>query len=261
MNWLIQTAFIPFNNVRKVWDTVISSGGEPYEAILFKDSDEIQFPELLKDDNNIVVYGSTRLSKFARQNGWNGSFLNDNFNVNTWQGNSNDMLNNFSMEFPLSCIPAVLKSLELRKTFMRPVVGSKIFNGGTFNYASVVELLETVDGDTMVSISPLTTIYEEYRFFIVDRKVISGSLYRKDDTPIRQLVTSNDILDIAQRFADRWLPHDCCVMDIALTSTNERSQKYFKIIEFNCLNSSGFYDCDVSKIINAVNQYMSKYIK
>lgn len=31
------------------------------------------------------------------------------------------------------------------------------------------------------------------------------------------------------------------------------------IIEFNCLNSSGFYDCDTLKIVNAVNKYMNKH--
>ncbi len=259
MNWLIQTAFVPFNNVQKIWNSVVLSGGKPYEAIVFKDSDQIEFPNLLKGCEDIVVYGSTRLAKFAKQSRWKGSFLNENFNVNIWQRNRHDMLNNFSMEHQLKNIGSVLKTLELRSTFMRPVTGSKAFNGGVFDEISITELLKTVNGDVMVSISPLVTIYEEYRFFIVDGAVISGSLYRKNNTPIRQLVTSTAMMDTAQRFADKWLPHECCVMDLALTSTYAQTQKHFKIIEFNCLNSSGFYDCDTLKIVNAVNKYMNKH--
>jgi ATP-grasp domain, R2K clade family 3 len=59
-----------------------------------------------------------------------------------------------------------------------------------------------------------------------------------------------EVIAEAQAFADKWLPLDCIVMDLALLTTGE-----VKVIEFNAINSSGFYACDVKKIFKALWEY------
>jgi hypothetical protein len=45
---------------------------------------------------------------------------------------------------------------------------------------------------------------------------------------------------------DIWQPDDAFVLDIAETSEG------FKIIEINCLNASGFYACEMDKVVIAL---------
>jgi hypothetical protein len=64
---------------------------------------------------------------------------------------------------------------------------------------------------------------------------------------IREL--DQKVIDEAQSFADKWLPDSCCVMDLALVDDS------LKVIEFNCINSSGFYNHDVSKIFKELYEF------
>jgi len=57
--------------------------------------------------------------------------------------------------------------------------------------------------------------------------------------------------DAARKFAEGWLPSQNIVMDIAELRTGE-----FKIIEFNSLNSSGFYCAEIDKIVVALETLM-----
>jgi hypothetical protein len=60
-----------------------------------------------------------------------------------------------------------------------------------------------------------------------------------------------DVIAEAQRLADKWLPNQTCVMDLALTDEG------VKVIEFNCFNSSGFYYHDIRAVAEAVTNYVA----
>ena len=45
---------------------------------------------------------------------------------------------------------------------------------------------------------------------------------------------------------ERWTPAESCVMDIGVT------EQGWKVIEFNNMNSSGFYASDVAKYVEAI---------
>lgn len=109
-----------------------------------------------------------------------------------------------------------------------------------------------LDKNDKVVISPVRNIQAEWRYFIIDRKIVSGSMYRAYGRLRKQEELNEDVLKEAQSFADNWLPHECCVMDLALVDDE------VKVIEFNCINSSGFYDNDVNEIFNKLYQYNTK---
>src|SRR5271170_6153926 len=44
-----------------------------------------------------------------------------------------------------------------------------------------------------------------------------------------------------------WTPCEAFVMDVAKVAPET-----FKIIEINCINSSGFYDCDMTQVVKAI---------
>jgi hypothetical protein len=87
----------------------------------------------------------------------------------------------------------------------------------------------------------------------VDGEVVSGSFYRIDGQLKSERILDGDFMSPAQEFAEGWLPHQCCVMDLAHMPYYET-----KILEFNCINGSGFYDHDIGKVINQLYEYHGK---
>lgn len=57
-----------------------------------------------------------------------------------------------------------------------------------------------------------------------------------------------------------WMPHECFVIDIAHIETVESyNYNVFKVIEVNSLTGCGFYDNDVSKLIQDLAEMLKKY--
>ena len=61
---------------------------------------------------------------------------------------------------------------------------------------------------------------------------------------------------VKQAAADKavleWMPSPNIVIDIARLSTGE-----YKVVEFNCLSSSGFYSSNVEKLVQCLEAYVS----
>lgn len=141
--------------------------------------------------------------------------------------------------------------------FVRPNSGSKTFTGFAihkqkFNEKANGVMLpwSEIDNNTLVQVSPAQRIYSEYRMFIYDKNVITGSLYG-DGT------TSNTINPVAQELAEniaainKWeVPF---VVDIAVLP-----DRTAKIIEVNCITCTGWYDADYSAIVECINDYTVK---
>jgi hypothetical protein len=109
-----------------------------------------------------------------------------------------------------------------------------------------------LEPETKVVLCEPKNIQAEFRWFVVDGKVVSGSMYRCRNQLIKQRMTEPEEFDEAQKMADKWLPAPCCVMDLALVDDE------LKVIEFNCINSSGFYDNDVVAIFKTLWEYHNK---
>jgi len=106
--------------------------------------------------------------------------------------------------------------------------------------------------ETEVVLAPPKDIQAEWRWFIVDGKVVSGSMYRCRGRLVKERETDCKVIMEARKLTSKWLPHDCCVMDTALVDGR------LYVIEFNCINSSGFYDNDVDAIFNELYKYSIK---
>lgn len=144
--------------------------------------------------------------------------------------------------------------------FVRPSEDLKQFSGQVieaeecYNWFKSMMECETsgtykLEPETMIVICSPQPIQAEWRWFIVGGKVISGSMYNIHNQLRKERVTDQEMIDEAQTFADKWLPSECCVMDIALVNDE------LKVIEFNAINSSGFYDNDVDTIFKALWEY------
>lgn len=212
---------------------------------------------------NVVPYGSTKLAKLSMTAGYSGMFYNDNFNVTKWVENRDDMLNSDMVTMKASDVIEFLKDKpDDLPMFIRPAQDLKAFPGGVVDVSEIRSWMKDYQSgnfifqeDTEICLAPVKEILSETRWFVVGGKVIDGSVYRLRGQ--RTVFSDNDAnsLKLAQQLADKWLPHEVCVMDVA------EVDGALKVIEFNCFNCSGFYAHDARKITAAVNDYMLSKIE
>lgn len=203
-------------------------------------------------ENPIVVMGSTTLVKIAKSYGWSpGVWLNNNFMYQRWRENWGEHLLNFDS------VVCEFQDVSIEgKWFIRPVDDLKSFSGGIVNSVEFNEWKEkilryddgTITKKTMVTVSSLKEIYSEYRFFVIDGKVITGSQYKQGNRVISNADVDDRIVKYAQKRVDEWQPDVGFVIDIADTP------KGLKIVEVNNLNSAGFYKINLGKLVSAIEQ-------
>jgi len=216
--------------------------------------DITKVPEPVIDTSgHVIVLGATTLTKIATTRNWvPGSFINENFDYSKWRDAYGDNLLNYDAKV------CAFKDVDdsFPSFFIRPCEDTKSFSGTVMTYEdfdSWRKDLSTADTthspltmDTMVSYAPPKDIMREYRFFVVDGKVITGSQYKAGSRVYSDTNVDQDIIDYAQSMVNMWQPARAFVIDIALIPGNQK-----KVIEINNINSAGFYACDVSKIIQA----------
>jgi hypothetical protein len=204
-----------------------------------------------------VVVGSVSLARHAIRMGWKpGAWLGrrseDDFAYDSCiSACGSEMLNADARSIPFGD----LLVLNLDNFFVRPVADSKLFAGTVLLHAEATEWRDrlrsadsrgTITPETPILVSTVKPILTETRFVVVDGKVVTGSLYRRGRTVIHSPEIEPHVLAYARARAAGWTPDRVCVMDVADTPNGPR------IIEFNNFNSAGWYACDVSKIVQAI---------
>lgn len=143
---------------------------------------------------------------------------------------------------------------EGERVFIKPNAGFKEFTGkviawDNFNEeTNSMKQIEIVDPESLIIVAPVKDIKAEFRYVIVNGKVITGSEYRWDNTLDVRVDTLPECDDMAWKVAKHeWQPDYAYVCDIAMTESGP------KIIELNAFSSSGLYACDTNKIVKAIS--------
>lgn len=212
------------------------------------------------EGTDYIPYGSTLMSTLGMELGWKGLHLNlKKFNYSAALSNRDDMLNSNVMRLD-DAVEMLSASRAGEMWFTRPSEDLKQFSGqvieGPECYEWFLSMLECetsgtykLEPETPIVLCEPQNIKAEWRWFIVGGKVVSGSMYRSHNQLRKERAVEQNLIDEAQALADKWLPDECCVMDLALVGDD------LKVIEFNCINSSGFYDNDVNAIFDALWKY------
>jgi len=208
-----------------------------------------------------VPYGSTSLVSAALALGWEGVYFDPlRFTYDAALAHRDDMLNAGVMTVAAAMDEMRAYDVE-RRWFMRPSADLKYFSGGVQTGREYLAWLESavessvsgvIDPSLLVVLDDVKPIDKEWRWFVVGGRIVSGSLYRLDGRTVRERVSDPTLLSVAQQLANQWLPHENCVMDTCLVN------KSMKVVEFNCINGSGFYDHDVSEIMGALWRYATR---
>lgn len=259
--WLIQNNLnfeVGIDNIKKI---LKDNNIELVEIDIYKNDENMYIKDTFdkfepKDTSNIFVLGSYRLSRMATERSFHpGSFSNEHFNYASWTQHwtKDNMLNG---EYLQQKVTEIKIPDHWESVFARPLEDDKLITGGLFKKEDLLMALEKKvtenHKDKYLILSEPKTILAEYRFFVIDKKVITGSLYK-----IRgQLITSDSIdpeaMLYAQQMVDLWTPSTAFVIDIALTDKGP------KIIEVNNISSAGLYKSDVSKLVISMEVALKK---
>jgi hypothetical protein len=249
MQWLIQCTGLPDTHTLKLLEEVkkrdlpcVGIGNIPFTETLtgFETAD----PSLPS-----FFYGSTKLIEIVSS--WKdyrpGTFYKkDWYDPRLWR--RSDLLNLDQQEILVKDLreywvkePMFIKSVEpklLTGMVIEPVKEDK--DNWTIEQSEL-------DGDVLLIMSPAQNIETECRFFVVDGKIVTGSTYRwLGARTIRRPIDAG-LLGFAHKAIEGWMPSPTIVIDICRLKNGK-----YKVIEFNSVNSSGFYNCDVGAFVDAI---------
>ncbi len=202
---------------------------------------------------NIIVMGSYSMTVEAINRGWiPGAFTNENYDYPIWSKEWGDKCLNYPAT--VSKFGEVAKQDDL--FFIRPCLDDKQFTGQIMDWEEfaewqkkVIDLRETyttLDYDTEVLVSEPKKIEAEYRFIVVDKKVVTGSLYKQGQTVLYQECNDPEVYEYAQSIVDIWVPSRGFALDLCVHAGE------FYVLEMGNMNAAGLYDCDVQKIVMAL---------
>lgn len=212
------------------------------------------------DREDVFVYGSVTIARLAKQNTeWvPGSFYGGSHLYEVYSKYYGENLLNHNVSVHKISEALNWKKDELK--FIKPYSEAKIFTGKVFNRTEwedfVFESLENqsnrITEDALVQVSEVKQTVKEARLWIVGGKIIDAGYYKfNDHAPFEEKV-SEEGLDFASEMIRLFNLEEAFVMDICLTGEG------WKIVEVNCINSSGFYpNSNVKSIIRALNIYFS----
>lgn len=207
--------------------------------------------------NNIFCFGSIKMARVARNRNWiPGSFLNDNHDYEVYSKGFGieNMLNGDSL------IHKFTDKIDFSggELFIRPTKDTKVFTGQVYNKYEWEDFVENalynkkhilLNADTTIQVSTPKKIQQEIRCWIVKGKVITTSYYRLGNMSYMTECNDEIVIEYAQKMVNKYQPADSFVIDICLVDGEP------KIVEVNCINCSGFYKQNLSKLIDSLLIY------
>lgn len=145
-----------------------------------------------------------------------------------------------------------------REVFIKPSKDLKAFTAGIMPKGVTIEEYITNQShqktyiDEQALIAPCKVITSEYRFFVVEEEVITGSMYRLGDKVITSPYIPENMMTAAKEYAKLYQPHDVFTMDLFETPDG------IFIGEYNCWNASGSYQTDLMKMFHTVQEYLEQ---
>ncbi|WP_212006520.1 ATP-grasp domain-containing protein [Chitinophaga sp. HK235] len=108
-----------------------------------------------------------------------------------------------------------------------------------------------ISAKSRVLVSEPYNIAYEWRLWIVNKKVITASQYRKYFQLNKKPGCPAAVIEFAEARCQEYTPNDIFVMDVCLCG-----DEYF-IVECGCMNSAGFYKGDIERIVKEVTTFFA----
>jgi hypothetical protein len=253
MHWILQEDFLS----RSCWSALTATlerFGIHYSVHAVTPQSGELIPTARIPHKNVICIGSFSMRHTAVANGW----IPGVFDVCA-QG-FEEQRRHWGRHL-LNC-DAIVSALEDarfhgERMFVRPADDSKYFSGRVFaaqEFAVWQRAICDAGGDCGTSLTPATRIqlshpviiFAEYRFWVVNRQIVTQSLYKRGSQGIHASEVDDQIVEFVEQRIKEWVPHESFVIDVCY------SENGMKIVEINTLNSSAFYAADVQRLVLAL---------
>lgn len=261
--WLLEKEIKHPENDLKIRDA-LNKLNVPYFEIDKRAFETIKLEDL-PTFNFDFVYGSVNILKDLLDKISGIYFNEDNFNYKSWAKHYKENLFNSPNESQITTVKDInMISFEDNKDyFIRPVKDLKSFSGQVVNKKELEVFIHEIKNSKYtdlnenieIVIAPAYKIEKEWRCFVVDGKVSTASQYKNNGAlEISRKNIPEEMIAFAEDMSKVWSPEKIFTLDICL------SNKKFYIVEAQCSNTSGFYDCDIEKLVYDINE-VCKYEK
>jgi len=155
---------------------------------------------------------------------------------------------------------------DICRFFIRPSNGYKTFAGQTIVWGKIEEEINIlsqsyggIDPETLVLLSNTQEIKEEYRFIVVDGKLISGSTYFDSENVgtlnphYNKICTDEKAIEFVDKMIGLYQPDKAFTIDVCKTGNDE-----YKLLEIGSFNCASMYGNDYDKIVEAINKLVIK---
>lgn len=268
VKWIIdKDMFEDYEN--KLVDSIKNSGSDVY---FYDDQKRTNIFSFLKkfDENDIIIFHGS-LQHGIRLNTtkyYPGIYLTlENYECSKYYGYfGNYLLNSNYIMMGLNDIlrnkEKIFNWVKTDSIFIRPSNGYKSFPGQLlpsknfeYEFNVMVNSYGGLDKDNLCVISPFIEIDKEYRFIVIDGKVISGSLYMDKINReswlayYNRLCEDKEAFKFAENMVELYKPDKMYTIDICVLPSGE-----YKLIEINSFCCASMYGNDYDKIVDAVNK-------
>lgn len=271
MLWICQNNLGSTEDVQEIQWACEDNGYDFMGVKVIPFSDEL--PDV-PNDVPVVFYGATNwIQAIHRAKRWKpGTFLNEKATCSVWiQKYGAKCVNwvHLNTKDPLYLTDPVLM-MRVRPfsrddcVFVRPDKDNKAFAGQVMTFGELEDWKSRMTGDIEeigrepIIVAPPTRIRAEWRLFIVNKKVVAATQYKRDGRLDPVQGCPQDVVDMVEEYVNFYVPAPIFVMDACRLYEFDDPM----IVEIGCFNSAGFYAADIDAIVYAVSKYcMSKYKK
>lgn len=271
LSWICQTNLGSQDDIRKIRAACEKYEYGFYGVDVVPFSDEIGIdPDIIEGET--IFYGATRwIERVSRQGGFHpGTFLNKESVSSVWLRKYGFCCINatgyYDPETPLTFNdPRLVDYAKIYSVdgyiFVRPDKDDKLFAGQVVKVEDLLDWSEKVCfyeefKNEPIIISQPERIKTEWRLFIVNGEVVSGSQYRSDGRLDVRPGYPEDIVPWVHERIENYEPSPVFVMDVCKVFEHDE----YMIIEVGCFNSAGFYGSDIDKIVNKVSTFASCFV-
>ncbi|BBM83421.1 ATP-grasp domain-containing protein [Candidatus Uabimicrobium amorphum] len=259
VRWIIQNNLISPSDLSAIKNACQKLGVGYKEVCVIPFSNEL--PEFPQDEVTNIYYGATAfISELHKKSKPLGIFFDEErFSLETAMNNWQEyMLNSEGKITTLQNFSESSYPLD-SKWFIRPNADDKSFAGEVIRFADFKDWYQrlitqnvSLNVHSKILVAPPYNIKKEWRNFVVNGKVITSTLYRRNfQVHVSDSEAPQQVVDFVEKRCKEFMPHKLFAMDIALCG-----DEYY-VIECNCLNSIGFYGANIFVIVKAITEYVA----
>lgn len=242
----IEHRSIPYTLVRK--PPVV-----PYLVAMHDDLDERgQHRPIMLDpiDDLVFVLGTTSMKDVSEAHGWTPGFIDAPTQPECFAAWGDHMLNIDARFGRLGDIEPPADEFFIRPDQTGKAFPGKVIKAGEFDdwrRDLMAQVPSRVTAATKVMVSPMKTIWSEYRCIVVDGEFVTGSRYKTGRTWSESPDVGNRIIRYVTERASQWRPRRAICIDVADTPEG------LKVIETNSVSAAGFYANDMARFVDAID--------